>query len=155
LFISASGDVGIGTELPTKTLHVAGEARIGSIPVVGGGSQLYYSAIGELISNASDARLKTNITTLTGSLDKVNSLRGVTFNWLSQPSGSKFVGFIAQEVESVIPELVYTNTMNLEQYKGVYYSEMTALLVEAVKTLSAENESLKSELQTIKTHLGL
>ena len=154
--ISGSGFVGIGTDAPTKTLHVNGEARIGSIPAVGGGSPLYYSPIlGELISNASDARLKTNITTLTGSLDKVNSLRGVTFNWLKQPSGSRYIGFIAQEVESVVPELVYTNSMDPEQYKGVYYAEMTALLVEAVKTLSAENESLKSELQTIKTHLGL
>ena len=161
LWLDANGNVGIGGGFdnvftrPTKTLHVNGEARIGSIPSVGGGTPLYYSAIGELISNVSDARLKTNITTLTGSLDKVNSLRGVTFNWLNGLTGSAFVGFIAQEVESVIPELVYTSTMDPEQYKGVYYAEMTALLVEAVKTLSAENESLKSELQTIKTHLGL
>jgi hypothetical protein len=162
LWLDANGNVGIGGGFdnvfirPTKTLHVNGTARVGSIPYTGNSRQpLYYEDDGYLVANTSDIRFKTNISTLTGSLDKVNNLRGVTFKWINEPTGSAFVGFIAQEVESVIPELVFTDKKGPEQYKGVYYAEMTALLVEAVKTLSAENESLKSELQTIKTHLGL
>ena len=55
----------------------------------------------------SDERLKTNITNITGSINKIKQLQGVTFDWKSTTSGS--IGFIAQEVEKIFPELIMTS----------------------------------------------
>jgi hypothetical protein len=64
------------------------------------------------------------------------------------------LGFIAQEVESVLPELVSTDA---EGYKGVAYAHLTALLAEAVKELNAKHErevaALRSEVNELKTHV--
>lgn len=93
----------------------------------------------------SDARLKENIAQLNNSLDKVQALRGVSFDWKS--SGEPEVGLIAQEVENVIPELVITNS---EGIKGVKYGNIVALLIEAVKEQQAEIDSLKVEIENLK-----
>ncbi len=121
--------VGIWTAVPSYTLHVNG------------------SVAGISWTSLSDRRLKTNIETLTGVLDKIDKLRGVYFDWnnLSNPERNfptgKQVGFIAQEVESVYPELV---TQDKEGIKGVEYANMTAVLVEAIKELKKENSDLKA-----------
>jgi hypothetical protein len=150
-----TGQVGIGTTTPTEKLDVSGSARFRSIGSTISAGALHYTADGTLTTNTSDERLKTNIQPLTGSLDKVNQLRGVTYNWITESTGSVRVGFVAQEVASIVPELTFTNPNSPENYMGVHYDNVTALLVEAVKELSAENATLKSEIQAIKTHLGL
>jgi hypothetical protein len=61
------------------------------------------------------------------------------------------IGFIAQEVEKVIPELVFTN--EVDGYMGVNYAEMTAVLVEAIKEQQQLIETLKAELEAIKAML--
>lgn len=69
-----------------------------------------FGADGTMSSNhgvTSDERLKTNITNITGSINKIKQLQGVTFDWKSTTSGS--IGFIAQEVEKILPELVMTS----------------------------------------------
>ena len=86
--------------------------------------------------HSSDQRLKKNITTLDGALDKVLNLRGVSFEWkkvegrMSNPQKGIQIGVVAQEVEAVVPELVKTG---VEVYKSVAYANITALLIEAVK----------------------
>jgi hypothetical protein len=82
-------------------------------------------------------------------------LRGVSFTWISEPEMGKRIGFIAQEVEPILPELVFTN--ETDGYKGVNYPEMTAVLVEAIKEQQSiidnqqkELESLKAEIEAIK-----
>ena len=57
--------------------------------------------------------------------------------------GGKQVGFIAQEVEKVLPEVVSTDS---EGYKSVSYDKFSAVLVEAVKELKKENDELKARL---------
>ena len=99
------------------------------------------------LNQSSDRRLKTNITTLTSGLAMVNQLRGVRFNWKAENRKGEKIGFIAQEVEQVLPELVKTRENG---FKGVNYAEMTAVLVEAVKELSKQIEELKSENATLK-----
>jgi hypothetical protein len=89
-------------------------------------------------NTTSDATLKTDVSTLTGSLDLVSAMRGVSFGWLS--GGPTEVGVIAQEVEAVIPELVSTND---EGIKSVKYGNIVAVLIEAVKELKNEIEELK------------
>ena len=90
----------------------------------------------------SDATLKTNVETLTGSLDAVKSLRGVSYDWIE--SGGSEVGFIAQEVEEVIPDVVSNNDQGI---KSVKYGNMVALLVEALKEQQLRIEALEAKLE--------
>ena len=124
---------------------VQGNARISAIPSGPGVAALYADAQGMLYRSTSDASLKTNISPLTGSLNSVMVLNGVEFNWTSDPSGSKRIGFIAQEVEEVLPGLVFTNPV--DGLKGVNYAEMTAVLVEAVKEQQQIIEDQKIQLE--------
>jgi hypothetical protein len=65
-------------------------------------------------------------------------LRGVSFTWINHPEYGQRIGFIAQELEKVIPELVFTN--ETDGFKGINYAEVTAVLTEAIKELKAEND---------------
>ena len=97
---------------------------------------------------SSDERLKENIQDLDGALDKVNAIRGVTFDWkeLSEEERKTIhshegpdIGVIAQEVQAVYPELVHQRDHG---YLSVDYVKLTAVLIQAVKELSAKVEEL-------------
>jgi len=92
----------------------------------------------------SDKRLKTNIIPIQNALDKVLSLEGVEFDFLDEKNygylGKHQLGVVAQQVETVVPELVTTNP---DGYKGVSYQHLTALLIEAIKEQQKEIEELK------------
>lgn len=99
-------------------------------------------------SSSSDERWKRNIQPLKSSLEKIALLQGVSYEWkieeypdVGMPEG-KQIGLVAQEVEKVLPELVPEDK---DGYKGVSYSKLTAVLVEAVKELKAENERQRME----------
>ena len=92
----------------------------------------------------SDERLKHDVQVIHGALDKVKALRGVTFKW--NRDNSMGIGFIAQELEQVCPELVH----NCADIKSVAYGNVTALLVEAVKELSVQIAVLKGELAAVR-----
>ena len=91
----------------------------------------------------SDAKLKKNVATVSNALDKVNLLRGVEFDYIADDKHS--IGVIAQEVEAVLPDLVEG-----DETKSVAYGNLTAVLIEAVKELTAEVNTLKAELNTLK-----
>ena len=105
---------------------------------------------------ASDLRLKTNVSTISGALSKVNQLRGVNFEWKDEDRGTgNNLGFIAQEMETVLPELVneagLPNDENGEApIKSVNYANLTSVLVEAVKELSAKNDALEDRIKTLE-----
>ena len=88
----------------------------------------------------SDERLKDNIETLEDGLDKVEQLRGVTYT----RDGRENIGVIAQEVEKILPEIVLTADDEMST-KSVDYSRITAVLIEAVKELSARVKELESK----------
>ena len=90
------------------------------------------------ITAYSDERLKTNIETIPNALEKVNSLRGVTFD----KDGVRGLGVIAQEVEKILPEVVIEG----EEYKSVAYGNIVGVLIEAIKELTNEVEELKRKL---------
>ena len=92
-------------------------------------------------NTTSDATLKTNVETLSGSLDAVKSLRGVSFDWLE--NGGSEIGVIAQEVEAVLPDVVSTND---EGIKSVKYGNMVAVLIEAIKEQQLRIEALEAKL---------
>ena len=86
----------------------------------------------------SDERLKDNIETLENGLDKVEQLRGVTYT----RDGKENIGVIAQEIEKILPEIVKTADDEMGT-KSVDYSRLTAVLIEAVKDLSAKVKELE------------
>ena len=88
----------------------------------------------------SDERLKDNIATLEHGLAKVEQLRGVTYI----RDGKENIGVIAQEVEKILPEIVLTADDEIGT-KSVDYSRITAVLIEAVKDLSAKVKELESK----------
>jgi len=87
----------------------------------------------------SDENLKTNVETFDNALDKVMNLRGVTYDWKS--SGTADFGFIAQEIQEVLPECVAEGDI-----MGVDYARVSAVLVEAIKEQQAQIEDLKAKL---------
>ena len=109
-----------GGALFKKDVRIVGDATI-----VGGlGASEFTST--------SDARLKENVVTLDNCLAKVNAMRGVYFDWINKEEfhDRRNVGFIAQEVEAAVPELVVTGNNGIKQ---VNYSQMSAVLIQAVK----------------------
>lgn len=150
------GMLGVGTIEPTQKLDVDGNARIRSVGSGAYVGQVNRMADGTLTTATSDLRLKENVRTLQGGLEKILQMRGVTFTWKEQPGYGTRIGFIAQEVEPILPELVFTNAS--DGYKGVNYAEMSAVLVEAIKaqqalieTLQSENSRLKTDMEALKS----
>lgn len=90
----------------------------------------------------SDRRQKRNIAVIEGALDKVKKLRGVSFDWRAAPDRGRQVGLIAQDVAEVYPEAV----SEVDDKMFLNYSALVGPLVEAVKELAAEVESLKAQL---------
>jgi hypothetical protein len=89
------------------------------------------------VTETSSIALKENISPLSSALDKILQLTGVNYNRKS--NGAYEAGFIAEEVETVIPEMVSSN----HESKTVAYTRLTAYLVEAIKELKSEIEVLK------------
>ena len=105
-------------------------------------------------TNASDARLKTDIKDLENPLDSLLELRGVSFLYRKDGLGrnpmlaGKQIGFIAQEVETVFPELVTTDR---DGYRSVNYIGVVPVLVEAVKTQQSQIDALKAKVAALET----
>ena len=111
-------------------------------------------------STVSDERLKDNIKTIENPLDKIKALRGVEYDWNNgNRKGKHDLGLIAQEVESVIPDIVHEHTLPYVEgeedtlYKTVDYEKMVAVLIEGMKEQQTQIDSLKSELTEIKGKL--
>jgi hypothetical protein len=79
----------------------------------------------------SDLKKKTDIETIQNAIELVTALRGVTFKW--KDNGNKSMGLIAQEIETVIPEVVVTNDRG---DKSITYGSLIGLLVESIKELN-------------------
>tara|TARA_E500000318_G_scaffold105427_2_gene112344 strand:- start:360 stop:1532 length:1173 start_codon:yes stop_codon:yes gene_type:complete len=92
----------------------------------------------------SDVRLKSDIETIENGLEKVEQLRGVTYTRNDFEEQGQQVGVIAQEIEEVLPQVVKTASDEMET-KSVDYGKITAVLIEAVKELSARVKELENK----------
>jgi len=88
----------------------------------------------------SDIRGKTNIETIPNALDKVDAIRGVTYNKIENPEGYRYMGVIAQELQDILPEVVIEDE---DGKLSVAYGNIVGVLIEAVKELRAEIKELK------------
>jgi len=138
-------NVGVGNSSPAYKLHVGGMIK------------------SDGITESSDFRLKKNILPITNAMNSVLKLNGVNFNWKSQQelneeninyniasAKKNEIGFIAQDVEKILPQLVNTDS---EGFKSVEYSKVTALLVEAYKELHDAYLIQQQQLNTIINEL--
>jgi hypothetical protein len=122
--IRGDGNVGIGTAGPNYKLDVQG----GNVNSAGA------------YTNVSDIRLKQDIQPLENSLEKILHLRSVSYYWKDQSfDSSKQIGFIAQEVEKIFPEVVKTDSKG---FKAMSYSQLVSPVVDAIKELYGELKNL-------------
>ena len=96
----------------------------------------------------SDATLKYDINPVEFALDKINQLKGVSYKY--KHNNRESAGLLAQDVEKVMPSAVNTKKLPLatgddKEYKTLHYDSMTAILVEAIKELTAKVKKLESK----------
>ena len=124
------------------------------------GSTGDFRATGNITAYYSDARLKDFMGTIPEPLIKINKLNGYYFkeNALAKSLGynnNKLqVGVSAQEVESVLPEIVTEAPID-NKYKTVWYNKLVPLLIEGIKTLTDENNILKEQLKNVLERLAV
>ena len=99
----------------------------------GGPNYGFYFGDGTHVTSISDRRLKEDIQPITNALDKVNSLQAVNYRLHRDPS-KKWIGYVAQDVERILPEIVRTDD-SPEGWKSIQYTNLPALIIEAVKEL--------------------
>jgi len=98
----------------------------------------------------SDVRLKKDIRPYSSVLDRLVQLQPVSYNWRREEfpqfhfSASRSSGLIAQEVEKVFPEMVEVGN---DGFKRVKYGELPYLMLQAIRELKAENDSLREKLK--------
>ena len=96
--------------------------------------------------------MKENVVDMTGALDRVEQLQPKRFNFIQDPEIT-FDGFLAHEVQSVIPEAITGEKDAVDdegnpQYQGIDQSKIVPLLVGAIKELKTEIETLKSQINS-------
>ena len=130
-----------------------------ALSVLGSGSRVFrVGGNGDIVNSGSitasgnvtaysDAKLKTDISTINDALSICGKLRGVSYKWIAD--GKPSIGVIAQEVEEVLPEVVLTNkevnaiTQEIEEVKSVDYGKIVGVLINAINELKAEVDELK------------
>lgn len=135
---STSGRVGLGVADPDAILEIDGDLLVSGDVTTG---------------YTSDQRLKENVVEIADPLDKVAQLRGVNFDWKQgiddnfskyiSPKSGHDIGVIAQEVEAVVPEAVRTYP---DGWKGVDYTKLVPVLIEAIKHLNNRVVQLESQV---------
>ena len=139
--VSSDGDM---VDIHAISTNINGELNVSG--------NLY--AGGTLLS--SDRRFKKDIITVNNALDKVLQLRGVYYYWRQKDfpnknfDDKKELGLIAQEVESIIPEIVGES---VDGYKAVEYQKLVALLIEAIKEQQAIIDGQKTEMADMRVEL--
>jgi len=127
-----------GTGVITCTVDTPAEVGLGNLSNNGNNLSGNFTATGN-VTAFSDERLKENVETIQGALDKVSQMRGVIYNYKSELNdGQRGTGVIAQEMQQVMPEVVEEG-----QYLSVAYGNLVGVLIEAVKELKAEIDQCK------------
>ncbi len=149
-------DVISDTASPHDPIFVVGNgdshARSNAMTVFRNGHTVLHNNLTVLgrISTASDERMKHSITPLTNSMDRIRQLSPVSYIANNDDTNKIQIGFIAQEVELTVPEVVH---IDQEGNYSVAYGQVTALLTDAVQTLDVENKQLKAALCELKSTL--
>ncbi len=134
-------------------LSIAGSVAIGTHDP--GSYNLYVSGTAYCTTSwqTSDARFKSEVAPISNALEKVTKMQGIEYLWNADQypdyrfDRNRNIGLIAQDVESVLPEIVHTGE---DGYKSISYDMLTAVLVEAIKELEEKNELLQAQIDEMK-----
>ena len=138
------GNVGIGTTSPMRTLHVAGRARIGSIPTEPSAAQVCFNVAGDLLNcGASSLRLKTNVQPFEGGLNIIRRLRPISFDW--KDGSGHDIGLGAEDVAQVAPSFTFTDEKG--EVAGVKYERLNLLLINAIKEQQAQIQQQQQQIK--------
>ena len=140
--------VGINNTSPTHTLDITGDLNVSG--------QIYAASF-----NGSDIKLKENIRDLESSIDIIKKLKPRRFDWKerrrdwaeSDPHQFNDIGFIAQEIKEILPEVVVeglTGPKGEEKYLHVSYAKLTPILVKAIQENQSTLEDLERRLNIIE-----
>jgi hypothetical protein len=181
--IRKNGNVGIGTTVPLDALHVNGRVRFQTVEYFEDGGTSEIAARGDIRPSSdniydlgtptfrwddvfatngtiqtSDRREKSNIRDMNYGLQEVMQMRPVSYNWTEHPEQGKKLGLIAQDILTLIPEVVktfdyqpteedpeITDRVELDRL-GIYYSNLIPVLIKAIQEQQAEIEKLKSQM---------
>jgi hypothetical protein len=141
-FMEYSGDFRFYQKKSNGILAVQGKLYTGT-----------WTVSGDVIAfgSPSDISLKENIKPIDSALDKAMKLQGVTFDWKEKEDSvldiKQDIGFIAQDVQKVVPELVRKNNNGLLSLR---HQGIAPILLEAIKELKAEVDSLRNEIKELK-----
>lgn len=151
-----------GNPPTTEKLRLLKDGTFKVVSLAGTGNRAVYSdSSGNLTNSSSDENLKKDISTISDNIDILSSLdklRGVYFKWntdikeASTLGEQREIGVIAQEVESVLPEVVGTNSNG---YKSVDYAKITAYLIEVVKAQQSKIKKLEDKVDSILNNNAL
>jgi hypothetical protein len=146
--ITASGTTAITLSTP-QNIHTGANFQVNSLGVgtAASGTTGEIRATNDITAFYSDDRLKTKLGTIENALDKLCTLSGFYYepNQTAQDLGyeiKRHVGVSAQEVQSVMPEVVKPAPIS-DQYLTVQYEKLVPLLIQAIKELKAEVDSIK------------
>ena len=96
--------------------------------------------------------MKENVEVIDNALDKVKQLKGITYDLKSD--GNRLTGLIAQDLEKVLPEAVYTEkdleTEESEEHLAIRYGNTVGLLVEAIKEQQEQIETLTAKVKELE-----
>jgi hypothetical protein len=153
--IDANGSMGIGTSGSFAYTSLTGATLGTTLPPSSG--TVKFEANGVIRSLASivtsDKNLKTNIKPLPNALDIVKGLEGKTYQWTDKVQKERgadnglHVGFIAQDLQKIIPEVVITDK---DGELGVNYNEIIPILSEAIKAQQKQIESQSDQIEELK-----
>jgi hypothetical protein len=118
---------------------------------------VYLTNTGTSWTSNSDERLKENLVPITDALTKVNTLRAVVGNFISDETKKKTPFLIAQDVKAVLPEAVTSSTLKNDEtnteYFGIAYTEVIPLLVASIKELKAINDTQAETINALTARI--
>ena len=139
-FVDSGGSAEIGCSGTSNTFYPNGVLKMyldSSGNLVAAGNVTAYGSM-------SDEKLKENIEIIENPIEKIKNLKGVNFTY--KKDGSKSTGLIAQDLEKVLPEAVYTaKDLEDEEHLAIRYGNTVGLLVEAIKELEARVKELEDK----------
>lgn len=145
--LSPSGNVGIGTSTPDTLLTVGSNAPVGTVAHFENSTgSCYINPTTTSLSCSSDARLKTNVVSLTSNegLAALLKLDPVTFNWKTESAtSSPHTGFIAQSVQPIFPDLI---SQGPDGFYTMNYAGLTPYLVKAVQQIATISDAFQQNL---------
>jgi hypothetical protein len=162
-------------EAPWTTLQQEANIIGGAIPGTSTTTQPFFSnplsgalgglgAVGSLagpLMGKSDRRLKTDITDLDVGLDELVQLRPVSWKWKDLKETAPRIGFVAQEVQEILPQLVVNigNTDDGRQIVpntlAINYALLSTIAVKAIQELKADNDNLRDEIVLLKRNMNV